>query len=213
MGDGGQPAARAPFDLVVAVASLGGLPVISALVEGLPATFPAPLLILQHGRRGAEPHRLAWLLQRRTELPVRAAATGLPAFTRGITVIPGGFTAVVTQDGLLSLSQSDELGGDTLMATAAAAAPGRAIGVILSGMLRDGSEGARAIKRHGGWNLAQDPATARAPAMPSSAMATGCVDFVLPPHRLATALVALVMAPGAAELLTVPLPHWARTGA
>jgi two-component system chemotaxis response regulator CheB len=65
------------------------------------------------------------------------------------------------------------------------------------------------VKRHGGRVLAQDPATARAASMPSSAIATGCVDFVLPPHRLAAALTALTMAPGGASLLAVPVPHWA----
>ena len=44
-------------------------------------------------------------------------------------------------------------------------------------------------------------------------MATGCVDFVLAPHRLASALIARTMAPGAADLFTVSLPHWASTGA
>jgi len=209
----GQAAAGARFDLVVVVASLGGLPVISALVADLPAAFPVPLLIMQHGRRGPDRDRLAQLLQRRTCLPVRTADAGMPVFTPGITVIPGGFTAAVTAAGHLSLTESDQLGGDQLMATAAAAVSGRVIGVVLSGMLRDGSEGTRAIKRHGGWVLAQDPATARAPGMPSSAMATGCVDYVLPAHRLASALIALTMAPGAAELFTVSLPHWASTGA
>jgi two-component system, chemotaxis family, protein-glutamate methylesterase/glutaminase len=83
------------------------------------------------------------------------------------------------------------------------------IGVVLTGMLKDGTKGVRAVKRHGGRVLAQDPATARASGMPSSAIATGCVDFVLPMHRIAPALVALTMAPGAAELLTVPTPPWA----
>ena len=83
------------------------------------------------------------------------------------------------------------------------------IGVVLTGMLRDGTTGVRAVKRHGGRVLAQDLATARAGSMPSSAIATGCVDFVLPLHRIATALVALTMAPGAAELFTVPIPPWA----
>jgi two-component system chemotaxis response regulator CheB len=45
--------------------------------------------------------------------------------------------------------------------------------------------------------------------MPVSAIATGCIDFVLPPHRIAAALIALTMAPGGASLLTVPSPHWA----
>jgi two-component system chemotaxis response regulator CheB len=46
--------------------------------------------------------------------------------------------------------------------------------------------------------------------MPANAIATGCADFVLPVERIASALVALTTGPGAAELLTVPLPPWAR---
>jgi two-component system chemotaxis response regulator CheB len=49
--------------------------------------------------------------------------------------------------------------------------------------------------------------------MPSNAIATGCVDFVLPLERIAAALVALTMAPGGAELLAVPTPSWAQLGA
>jgi two-component system chemotaxis response regulator CheB len=75
-------------------------------------------------------------------------------------------------------------------------------------MLHDGARGVRLVKRHGGRVLAQDPATARAGSMPSSAIATGCVDFVLPPHRLAAALVALTMAPGGAACWPSP----SRTG-
>ena len=75
-------------------------------------------------------------------------------------------------------------------------------------MLRDGAQGVRAIKRHGGRVLVQDSATARASGMPSSATATGCVDLVLPLYRIAPALIALTMAP-AADLLIVPTPPWA----
>jgi two-component system chemotaxis response regulator CheB len=49
--------------------------------------------------------------------------------------------------------------------------------------------------------------------MPANAIATGCVDFILPPERMPAALIALAMAPGGAQLLTVPLPHWAKMGA
>jgi two-component system chemotaxis response regulator CheB len=199
---------------VVIVASLGGLPVISGLVAGLPPAFPVPLLVMQHALRSPQPGRLAWLLEQRTVLPVRTARHGMAACTPGVTVIPGGFAAAVDPAGNLCLSQAGTAGGDALLASAAAASsPGAVIAVVLSGMLRDGTEGVRAVKRRGGRVLAQDPATTRAPGMPSSAIATGCVDFVLPPQRLAFALVALAMAPGGAELLTVPLPHWAKMGA
>lgn len=197
------------------VASIGGLPVLTTLLHGLPGTFPVPLLVVSH-----RPHRqrdtLAVLLQKQTSLPVRTGTPGLSAWSPGITGIPGGTSATLTCSRQLTLqpaARPQDLGGDTLLASAASAArPGHVIGVILSGMLHDGAQGIRAVKRNGGRVLAQDPDTARAASMPSSAVATGCVDFVLPPRRIAAALVALTMAPGGASLLAVPAPHWAGLG-
>lgn len=213
----GQPdrEPRAPrslrFELVVIVASLGGLEALSAVLAGLPESFPVPLLVAQHSRRTQNPDRLSWLLGRRTTLPVRVAQQGLWVGAPGVTVIPGGSTATLDETHRLHLTDSDGFGGgDALLSSAAATASSAVIGIVLTGMLRDGTEGIRAIKRHGGRVLAQDPATARAPSMPCSAIATGCVDFVLPLHRIAPALVALIMAPGGAELLSVPTPPWAR---
>lgn len=201
------------FRLVVVVGSLGGLPVLRALIAGLPASFPVPVLAVLHRTPTRHPDNLAALLQRDTSLPVRTATPGLSAWLPGITVIPGGSCATVNSAGELSMHPvaGRDLGGDGLLDSAAAAArPSPAIGVVLSGMLRDGADGVRAIKRNGGRVLVQDPATARAPSMPASAIATGCVDYVLPAHRLAPALTALVMAPGGASLLAVPIPHWAQ---
>jgi two-component system chemotaxis response regulator CheB len=195
---------------VVIVGSHGALPALSALVGSLPANFPVPVLVALHGMRSTEPGRLAWLLGKRCGLPSRTVLAGMSARQPGLLVVPGGFTATIDPGGNVVLADGG-LGGDALMTSAAAAAAPRAvIGVVLSGMLRDGSDGVRAVKRHGGRVLAQDPATARAPGMPSAAIATGCVDFVLSPERLAAALVALVMAPGGADLLSVPVPPWAR---
>ncbi len=98
---------------------------------------------------------------------------------------------------------------DPLCASVAAAFGPRTIGVVLSSALDDGAAGAQAIKRVGGRVLVQDPATAAATGMPTAAIATGCVDFVLAPEEIGAALVALVMAPGAAQLFRVPVPSWA----
>jgi two-component system chemotaxis response regulator CheB len=135
---------------------------------------------------------------------------------RGIGLIPAGHH--VTFDSrrrfVLSEAPADELpsGGDRLFASAAVSTAGRVLGVVLTGLLNDGSEGARAIKSAGGRILAEDPATARAAAMPNNAIATGCVDYVLPLRTIPAALVALTMAPGGAELLAVPTPAWAQLG-
>lgn len=207
----GQSTRPLRFELVVIVASLGGLEAISAVLAGLPESFPVPLLVVQHGRRTQNPDRLSWLLGRRTTLPVRTAQQGLWVGAPGVTVIPGGSTATLDEAHRLHLTDAEGLGGgDALLSSAAAAAGSAVIGIVLTGMLRDGTEGVRAIKRHGGRVLAQDPATACARGMPSSAIATGCVDFVLPLHRIAPALVALIMAPGGADLFSVPTPPWAR---
>ena len=61
----------------------------------------------------------------------------------------------------------------------------RAIGVILSGAGSDGSAGVEAMKGAGGVNFAQDATTAKFTSMPEAAVATGCVDFVLPPEGIA----------------------------
>lgn len=204
-------AGRPPFQVVVLVGSLGGLSAISAVLATLPVTFPVPLLVVQHGLRSTDPHRLTWLLQKDTKLPVQTAQHGLPLGAPGVTVIPGGVTATVDDACQLRLNDADGFaGGDSLLISVAAAVGPAAIGVVLTGMLRDGTEGVRAIKRCGGRVLAQDPATARAPSMPSNAIATGCVDFILSVERIGPALIALTMAPGAAELFSVPIPPWVK---
>lgn len=205
--------ARLPgFRFVAVVASLGGLPVLRALAAALPASFPVPVLAVWHRMPGNGADRLAELLRHDAALPVCTATPGPSAWGPGITVIPGGQSATMTGDHQIALraTTTGDSGGDALLASIATAAlPRPAIGVILSGRLHDGAQGVRSIKRHGGRVLVQDPATARAPGMPVSAIATGCIDFVLPPHRIAAALIALTMAPGGASLLTVPSPHWA----
>lgn len=198
------------FEVIVMVASLGGLQSVSAVLGGLPRTFAVPVLVSQHGKQRTRPDVLPALLQRETPLPVQIGRHGLAIEPGTITVVPRGCATTLDAGYRLNVTASDHIGqGDALLASAAEVAGPRAIGVVLTGTLHDGSEGVRAIKRRGGRVLVEDPATARAAGMPSNAIATGCVDFVLPARRIAAALVALTMAPGGAELLAVPTPAWA----
>ena len=194
------------------MASLGGMHAITTVLGALPATYPVPIAVLQHQHRSHNRtgDLLAPILARRTSLPVRVAEAGCAADQFGITVVPAETIATIDQSGswVLADSTGNIKPGDALLISSARTTP--TIAVILTGGLADGAEGCRAVKRWGGRVLAQDPTTAQASSMPESAIATGCADFVLPPERIATALLALTTAPGAADLLAVPLPPWAR---
>lgn len=199
-----------PFGWVVLVASQGGMKALSTVVAGLPASFPLPVVVAQHRRTAPNaPDVLAEVVARRSKLPVRVAIHGDATERPGVAVVPAGMLATIGVGGGWSLTApTSNVGvGDAFLMSSAKSAP--TIAVVLTGRLTDGAAGCRAVKLAGGRVLVQDPFTAEAPSMPATAIATGCVDFVLPLDRLATAILALSTAPGAAELLTVPVPPWA----
>lgn len=198
------------FGRVVVVASLGGVRAITDVLTGLPVTYPVPIAVVQHRRRTPVRDLLTTILARRTGLPARVAEAGCAADESGITVVPAQTTATIDSAGRWLLDDTTAITGpgNALLISSARTTP--TVAVVLTGSLTDGAEGCRAVKRGGGRVLVQDPSTARASSMPANAIATGCADFVLPPNRLASALLALTTAPGAAELLAVPLPPWAR---
>ena len=197
------------FGRVVLVASLGGIKALTTVLGGLPASFPVPIVVVQHRRptsNGGDP--LAEILVCRTRLPVRVAEPGGSVHELGVTVLPAATTAIIDAEAIWSFTEKiPDVGvGDAVLISSAAAGP--TIAVILTGRLADGATGCRAVKRNGGRVLVQEPAEAQAPDMPTNAIATGCADLVLPVDRLATALLALTTAPGAGDLLTVLSPPW-----
>ncbi|HZU50079.1 MAG TPA: chemotaxis protein CheB [Mycobacterium sp.] len=199
------------FGRVVIVASMGGLEALTTVLSGLPATYSVPIAVVQHrGRTHDRRDSLTAILAHRTCLPTRLAETGARADLPGLTVVPAQTTATIDESGrwVIAETPAEMRPGDALLHSSADATP--TVAVILTGSLADGADGCRAVKRAGGRVLAQDPATARASSMPASAIATGCVDFVLPLERIPAALLALTTAPGAADLLAVPLPPWAK---
>lgn len=200
----------AAFDLVVMISSLGGLRSATAVLAGLPADFPVPVLLLQHATRQDAPEVLGRLLQRSTALRVHTAVDGQLIAGAGVAVLPRGYTATLDADYHLRLSPATAGGGgDALLASAAQTVGPRLIGVVLTGLLHDGALGVRAVKRQGGRVLVEDPRSAQAGSMPAQALATGCVDFALPNDRIPAALLTLSLAPGGAEMFTVPTPAWA----
>jgi two-component system chemotaxis response regulator CheB len=84
---------------------------------------------------------------------------------------------------------------DVLFETASYAYQNRLIGIILTGANHDGNEGVKKIKQGGGYVIVQDPATAEADAMPKAAIATACVDRILPLEQIGAYLLQLVKHP------------------
>lgn len=197
------PSARADaapaFEIVAVASSAGGLAALTSLLSGLPASFPASVLLVQH----LDPrHRslLADMLNRSTELPVKMAESGDRLTGGFVFVAPPNYHLLVDPGGTLSLTQSELIhflrpSADVLFESVASSFPGRAIAVVLSGTGSDGARGVKAIKKTGGTVIAQDQDTSEFFGMPSAAIATGSVDIVLPLALIASALVALVQPP------------------
>ncbi|HEY7064408.1 MAG TPA: chemotaxis protein CheB [Chloroflexota bacterium] len=201
-----------PFDIVVLVASLGGPEAVRAVIAALPAAFPAAVLVVQHRTARAQ-DLMVGLLTRRAPGLVRLAREGDCPRPGVVDVAPADRTLTLTATRCFAYAPEPHWpghGADGLLASVAVRYGNRAVAVILSGSNDDGASGVAALKQQGGRVLAQDRATAGCFAMPAAAIATGCVDFVLPLPLIAPALAALTMAPGAADLFRVPLPPWAR---
>jgi two-component system, chemotaxis family, protein-glutamate methylesterase/glutaminase len=197
------PVRPCPLEVVVVAASAGGLQVVRTVLAALPDDFPAPVVVVQH--HSSSPEVLVHLYHRVTALPVGLLEDGTPLQGPGIYVLPPRCTASVGPSGAIRLiEEATPHPGDILMRSAAARSGAQTCAVVLSGRLDDGAAGVRAVKRAGGRVIVQDPATATVTGMPSSALATGCADLVLPPRMIGPALVALALAPGSAEVQAVP---------
>ncbi len=187
----------APFDIVALAASAGGLTALSRVLAALPGNFPAVIVVVQH----LDPrHRslMADILSRRTPLRVKQAEEGEQVAPATVYIAPPNRHLLVNPDSTLSLSQSELVhflrpSADLLFESVAASYRERAIAVVLTGTGSDGAMGVQAIKKMGGTVIAQDEASAEFFGMPSAAIHSGSVDFVLPLDEIPTALVTLVI--------------------
>ena len=209
------PSYSSPFSVVTILGSAGAVGAMINILRELPPDFPAALAVVQH-RGDEKPNRLTELIRRNIVLSVETAETGMELQPRTVYVAPSNHHLGLGEDGRWLLSSAAALetrgnphSGDALFTSAAQARPAGVVGVVLSGMLADGSAGVQAIKASGGVVIAQDPATAQWPSMPRNAISTGCVDFILPDRLISRALVAL-MVPGGADFFTVPVAPWVR---
>lgn len=181
----------ANFDIVVIGASAGGVGSLQRVVEHIQPDFPAPILIALHLPDGIR-SMLPQILERAGNLPAGQARDGDRIEPGRIYVAPPGFHLTVMR-GRMSVTRGAREHGhrpaiDPLFRSAAVAYGRRAVGVILSGSLHDGTVGLREIKRAGGRAIVQDPNDTEWPSMPLSALHHVNVDHVAPAAQIGTLL-------------------------
>lgn len=194
--------AARPRQLVAIGASAGGPAALATLLAGLPPAFPAALVIVQHVDAQFAPGMAQWLAQQ-CRLPVRLVRDG-DAPAAGSVLLAG------TNDHLL-LQRADRLGYseeprdeayrpsvDVFFHSVCRHWPGSAIGVLLTGMGRDGAQGLKAMRELGHYTIAQDQASSTVFGMPKAAIALDAASAVLPVQQIAARLI---------ERLTIPSPR------
>lgn len=183
--------------IVVIGASAGGVRALQKLTSGLAADFPAPILVVQH--IGSHPSMLPQLLMRSGPLPAAHARDGERIAAGRIHIAPPDYHMLV-EDDFIRLShgpkeQYTRPAIDPLFRSTAVSWAERTVGVLLTGLLDDGTEGLQDIKRSGGVAVVQDPQDAEVPSMPMSALRYVEVDYRAPVASIGALLTALVAQP------------------
>ncbi len=179
-------------DIVAIGISTGGPNALPVLLSALPADFPVPIVIVQH-MPPVFTQRLAERLNAKCAIEVVEAAAGEPLRPGRVSLAPGDFHLVVATVGSgvrFELNQGPQENScrpsvDPLFRSIAIAYGARALGVVMTGMGRDGLQGCEALRAMGGHIITQDEATSVVWGMPGSVVRAGLADAVLPLEGLA----------------------------
>jgi two-component system, chemotaxis family, CheB/CheR fusion protein len=183
------------FPIVGIGASAGGLAAIEAFFSGMPADVdPGMAFVLVQHLDPDHKSMLTELIARRTRMHVVEVQEGMVVHSNCVYIIPPNRDMAFLNGSLLLLEPAAPRGHrmpiDFLFRSLALDQHERAIGVVLSGTGSDGTLGVRAIKGEGGMVMVQAPASSEFDGMPRSALATGMVDYEMPPAEMAVQLMA-----------------------
>lgn len=182
------------FPVVGIGASAGGLDALQQFFENMPAKNGMAFVVILH-LSPKHQSSAAEILQRVTKMPVTSVNNPTPIEKNHVYIIPPG-KQLAMNDGYLRVSDLERPLGqhvaiDFFFRSLADAHRERAIGIVLSGTGTDGTAGLSRLKEQGGVTIAQQPDDAQHDGMPSAAIATGIVDFVLPVAEIPQKLIDL----------------------
>ena len=184
------------FPIVCVGGSAGGLDAYTRLLRNLPSDLGIAIVIVNHVRIGFP--QLHKILPRYTEMPVELITERLDIKPNHVFIIPEQHDLHVLDEEFRLKPVSKPRGWPDVITVFLRSLTknwdGKLIAVIVSGYDGDGAEALCGIKEVGGITIAQEPDTAAQPDMPRSAMASGCIDFVLSPEDIAREIKQIALA-------------------
>lgn len=182
-----------PVKVVAIGASTGGPPLLRQILSALPPRFPAAVLVVQHMAVGFTENFVHWL-NNNSALPVQLACDGAAAEPGRVYVAPDNCHMEITPSGKIELTLSPPENGvrpsvSALFRSVAQSYGRQAVGVLLSGMGKDGALELKAIRGRGGITVAQDRDSALVFGMPGEAVRIDAAQHVLDPCGIIDLLV------------------------
>jgi two-component system chemotaxis response regulator CheB len=182
-------------EIVAIGASTGGPVALQTLLSMLAPDFAVPIVIVQHMTAGFVDGFVQWLAQS-SSLPIHVASHGQQAQSGHVFFAPDGFQMRVDSGRRILLSNDEPENGlrpsvSYLFRSVADTFGKNAVGVLLTGMGKDGAEELKLMKEKGGMTIAQDKDSSVVHGMPGEAIRLGAACHVLPPDRIAAALARL----------------------
>jgi two-component system chemotaxis response regulator CheB len=184
-------------------ASTGGPPVLKIICDSLPADFPVPILVVQHISRGFVDGMADWL-NHSTAVKVQVASHGIAPMPGHVYLAPDDAHMEVASDGAIALTKDDPENGlrpsvSRLFQSMVAGFGPSAVGVLLSGMGKDGAPGLKKMRDCGSTTIAQDRESSAVHGMPGEAIAIGAARYVLSASQIAPALISLFNRPSSLQ--------------
>jgi len=194
-----QPPTSHAVQMIAIGASIGGPPVLHKILSLLPPNLPVPLLIVQHIAPGFVEGFVDWLSEA-SHFPLHIAIHGKQPWPGHGYVAPDGAHLGIDGANRLVLSAHAPENGSRpsvayLFRSMAQVLGPASIGILLTGMGRDGADGLKMLKDKGAITIAQDAASSVVHGMPGEAIKLGAATYILPPEGIATALVSLLKKP------------------
>jgi two-component system chemotaxis response regulator CheB len=189
-------ASQPQIRLVAMGASTGGPPVLQTILSGLPPDFHVPVLVVQHIAAGFTQGFVEWLAQS-SSLPVQVPQHGETVLPGRVYVAPEGFHMAVGTDQRVLLNTDPPENGlrpsvSCLFRSVAKAYGQAAIGVLLTGMGKDGALGMKLMHERGAVTFAQDQGSSIVHGMAGEAIRIGAATYVLSPEKICMAVIGLV---------------------